>query len=55
MSFLLIAGREAVEEPLTIAIQRTSGTRANFSLVLPVRSCGGVGVVARCQGRPRRR
>ncbi len=31
-----------------------SGTRGNLSLVLPVTSCGGVGVVARCQGRPRR-
>jgi len=37
---------------LTIAIQRTSGTHGNFGMVLPVRSCGGVGVVARCQGRP---
>ncbi len=39
-------------EVLTIAMQRTSGTRGNFGIVLPVRSCGGVGVVARCQGVP---
>ncbi len=40
---------------LTIAMQRTSGTRGDFGIVLPVRSCGGVGVVARCRVRPRRR
>jgi hypothetical protein len=33
VSFLLIAGREAAEEPLTIGIQRTLGTRGNFGLV----------------------
>ena len=42
------------DDALTIAIQLTSGTRGDFSMVLPVRSCGGVGLVARCQGRPRR-
>ncbi len=41
-------------EVLTIAMQRTSGTRGNFGILLPVMSCGGVGVVARCQERPRR-
>jgi len=43
------------DDALTIAIQRTSGTRGDFSMVLPVRSCGGVTFLARCQGRPRRR
>ncbi len=37
---------------LTIAMQRTSGTRGHLSIVLPVRSCGGVSVVARCQVVP---
>ncbi len=37
MSFLLIAGREAAEEPLTICIQRTLGTRGHFKMVLPMR------------------
>ncbi len=39
---------------LTMQIQRILGTRGNFGIVLPVRSCGAVGFVARCQGRPRR-
>jgi hypothetical protein len=53
MSFLLIAGREAAEEPLTICIQLTLGTRGNFGMVLSVKSCGNVGLVARCQGVPK--
>ncbi len=39
-------------EVLTIAIQLTSGTLADFGIVLPVRSCGGVTFRARCHGRP---
>ncbi len=37
MSFLLIAGREAAEEPLTIALKRDCEPRGNVSIVLPVK------------------
>ncbi len=28
------------------------GTRGNFNIVIPVKSCGAVSMIARCQGRP---
>ncbi len=52
MSFLSIAGREAAEEPLTIEMEDTSGTRGHFNIVLSVRFSGDKGLVARCQGVP---
>ena len=52
MSFLLNAGREAAEEPVTMQIKLSLRTRGNFSMVLPVRFCGGVKLRARYQWRP---
>ena len=39
-------------EVLTITMKLSIGTRDNFGIVLSVKRCGTVSVVARCQGRP---
>ena len=39
-------------EVLTIAMKLSIGMRDNFGIVLSVKCCGAVSVVARCQGRP---
>ena len=36
-------------------MQRILGTRANFGMVLPVKSCGNLNLVARLQWRPQKR
>ena len=39
-------------EVLTITMKLSIGMRDNFGIVLSVKRCGTVSVVARCQGRP---
>jgi hypothetical protein len=53
MSFLLIAGREAAEEPLTMQMKLSFGTRGNFDMVHGTTFRSVLGLVAFGQGVPK--